>query len=86
MTAKIIFTPGDWTRPGDGIVLKARVAAPERLSKQPPRLLEGHPDTGTVFIGPRQWHKVSQAIKEHRDDKIIVEGHATFIHRQGRSP
>jgi hypothetical protein len=37
-----------------------------------------------VLIGTRQWHKVYQAVKEHRDDKIIVEGHATFI--LGSSP
>ena len=57
---------GDGTRQGDGIVQRARVAAPENLSKQPPRLPEGPIDVWTVLIGTTRWHKVSQAVKEHR--------------------
>jgi len=68
------FHPEKWTRRAHYVLLTCTVSVPANMPKELPAIDPTHTDTWVVVIGIRRWLKVAGVIREHRDDKIIVEG------------
>jgi len=47
-----------------------------------PSIDPDHTNTWLVVIGIRQWLKVAGVLREHRDDKLIVEGAPIYFNGQ----
>ena len=82
MKATHTFHPEKWTRREDYVLLTCTVSAPTNLPRELPAIPRTHSDTWVVVIGMRQWRKVADVIREHRDDHIIVEGAPVYLNGQ----
>jgi len=61
------------------MALRAIVPAPDGLPRELPKIPAKHTDTWTVLIGIKQWRQISQAVQEHPDAEITVEGAPAYL-------